>query len=122
MKTRYGTTAVFLLIIISIQGCDIFEPTATVSVIEWEQEYYTYSEKWSSVVEVWYKIRNTGSIDIDYYKIWFTATCTDGTTYEDWTNGLGLDTGHAITDSTYISVPGKRVQGVRVTDYELSTW
>ena len=122
MKTRYGATAVFLLIIISIQGCDIFEPTATVSVIEWEQEYYTYSEKWSSVVEVWYKIRNTGSIDIDYYKIWFTATCTDGTTYEDWTMGSGLDTGHSITGSTFISVPNKEVASVKVTDHELTVW
>ena len=89
---------------------------------EWEQNYSEFLDGWSDLVKVWYTIRNTGSIDIDYYKIWFTATCTDETTYEDWTMGSGLDTGHSITGSTFISVPNKEVASVKVTDHELTVW
>ena len=113
---------VLMLFVASMDGCDIFEPDASITIIRWEQDYYEFLGGWSDLVEVWYKITNTGNVDIDYYKIWFKASCSDGSTYEDWTNGLGLDVGHSISDSMFISVPGKRVKHVMVTDYDLNTW
>ena len=117
----------WLIIMVILQSCDTGilvdqSPAATVAVGHWEQDYYQYLEKWSDIIEVWYTIRNTGSVDIDYYKIWLVVTCTDGSTYEDWTNGLGLDAGHSITDNTYIKIPGKIAQSIRITEYELTTW
>ena len=116
-----------LLFAFIILGCDTDilidqRPEAHIESGHWEQEYYQYLEKWSDIIEVWYTIKNTGRVDIDYYKIWFTVVCTDGSEYEDWTNGLGLDAGHSITDNTYIKIPGKIAQSVSVTDYELTTW
>jgi len=112
-----------LLSIMFVQGCDVFEPSASIEIIRWEQSHYefSYGDKWGNV-EVWYKIRNTGNVDIDYYKIWFTATCSNGVTYEDWTNGLSLDTGHSLTDNAYIGIPDKQVQSIEITDYELTTY
>lgn len=117
-----------LLIVILLVGCDAVDPyepdtmQATVDIISIEQNYYESLGGWSDLVQVWYSIENTGSTDIDYYKIWLKATCADGSTYEDWTNGLGLDAGHAITDSMFINIPGKEVLRVRVTDSEFNTW
>ena len=116
-----------MILLILIAGCDIIHPTtpktqATIQILSIEQNYYESLGGWSDLVEVWYTIKNTGDADIDYYKIWLKATCTDGSTYEDWTNGTGLDTGHTITDSTFINIPGKEVLRVKITEYELNTW
>ena len=110
-----------------VQGCegDIFFPGTPTAVIEaghWEQPYYQYSAKWGSVVEVWYTIRNTGSIDIDYWKVWFKVICVDGSEYQDWSSGTGLDVGHTMTDITHIAIPSKEVLTGEVMEFELTAW
>jgi len=103
--------------------------------VDWEQNYYSSWQEWSDLVEVWYKITNTGNVDIDYYKVWFTAYCEDGSSYEDWTNG-SVDVGHYEFDTTWINVgyefdttwinvgKNKKVTSIKVTDWELThyTW
>jgi hypothetical protein len=97
--------------------------SADVEITDWEQNYYQSWEEWSDLVKVWYKITNTGNVDIDYYKIWFTAYCKDGTSYEDWTNGLSVDVGHYEFDYTFIDLaPNKQVVSISITDYELENY
>ena len=95
-------------------------PSANVIITWWVQDYFTYYGWFDP--EVHYKITNTGNVDIDYYKIWFTANCIDGSSYEDWTNGVDVNVGYSGVDFTYIDVPGKEVVSVVVTDWELTTW
>jgi len=126
---KYFLIILFLILAIFLSGCSgLVTPSkilsADVLVTDWEQNYYDWSwgGEWSDLVKVWYKITNTGTVDIDYYKVWFTATCIDGSTYEDWTNGLFVDVGHYEFDFTFIDVPDKQVVSVKVTDWELENW
>jgi len=111
------------LLLVSCDTADIIpEPEALVSILRWEQPYYEFWGGWSDLVEVWYEIANTGRVDIQYYKIWFVAMCEDGGEYEGWTNGLGLDKGHTMSDSMFITVPKKKVKSVRVVEWRLATY
>ena len=114
------------LLLISISCSGIITPskilTAEIVITGWEQNYYESWQEWSDLVKVWYKITNTGNVDIDYYQIWFTATCIDGSSYEDWTNGLFVDVGHYEFDYMFIDVPNKQVVSVAITDWELTSW
>jgi PKD repeat protein len=96
--------------------------SAEITITDWKQDYYEYLEQWSDLVKIWYKITNTGIVNIYYYQIWFTAYCKDGSSYQDWTNGLSVNVGHSIDDFTFISVPNKEVIAVEITDYELETY
>jgi len=119
------TILCFILLMTLLVGCEVLEPTqpeVKITVTYFEQPYYEYLGGWSNLIEVSYSIRNTGDKDIDYYKIWFKATCIDGKEYSDWTNGTGLDAGHSIDDNLFINVSHKIVTSVRVTDYELTTY
>ena len=74
-------------------------------------------------VEVYYTIKNTGNITIDYYEVYFKAACSDGSIYQDFDNGLNVKTGEELSDYTYISVPsGKNVVSVYVSDYNLTDY
>ena len=118
---KYSRILVIALILTLI-GCAVVDPPkpeVSVKLTDFEQNYYQSFGGWSDLVQIWYSIRNIGDVDIGYFKIWFEATCSDGTTYEDWTNGIGLDRGHSIDDYTFISVPGKRVVSVVLVEYQL---
>jgi hypothetical protein len=130
MKRKYFLVGLVLILVVFLVGCSEVTPpaeilSADIVIADWEQNYYEYSGEWSDLVEVWYKITNTGNVDIDYYKIWFTAYCEDGSSYEDWTNGLAVDVGHYEFDTTWINVgKNKKVTSIKVTDWELThyTW
>lgn len=125
MKKIYLLTILFLILAIFLTGCGgVVTPTkilsADVIITDWEQNYYSSWQEWSDLVKVWYKITNTGNVDIDYYKVWFTAYCIDGSSYEDWTNG-SVDVGHYEFDTTYINLgKNKQVISIQVTDLELT--
>ena len=127
MKRKLILVGLFCLLAMFLSGCtpsaEILD--ADIIITDWEQNYYEYSEEWSDLVEVWYKITNTGNVDIDYYQIWFTAYCEDGSSYEDWTNGIAVDVGHYEFDTTFIDLGrNKKVISIEVTDRELThyTW
>lgn len=94
--------------------------SANVIITWWTQSHFEYYGWFNPKVH--YKITNTGNVDIDYYKIWFTATCIDGSSYEDWTNGVDVNVGYYGLGSIYIDVPKKEVVSVKVTDWELKSW
>jgi len=110
-----------------LSGCSgIITPTkilsANFTITKWEQSYYEYSGEWSDYVYVYYKIENTGNVEIYYYRVYFEATCVDGSKFEEWTNGMFIDVGHTENDYTLILVLGKEVVSVKVSEYELDDW
>lgn len=126
MKSRAFLLILIIFLVLELTGCGAIPPTkiltADIVITGWEQNYYESWQEWSDLVKVWYKITNTGNVDIDYYQIWFTATCIDGITYEDWTNGLFVDVGHYEFNYTFIDMPNKQVVSVAITDWELENW
>jgi hypothetical protein len=91
-------------------------------ITEWTQEYYEYFQEWSDYVYIYYEVENTGSIEIDYYKVYFTITCLDGSKFYDWTNGLSVGVGHKYSDYTLTNVGGKKATSVVITDYEIKNY
>lgn len=128
MRRKYLLVILVLILAIFLDGCSgVVTPTkvlsADVIITDWEQNYYSSWQEWSDLVKVWYKITNTGNVDIDYYQVWFTAYCVDGSSYEDWTNGLFVDVGHYEFDTTYINLgKNRQVISIQVTDLELTHW
>jgi len=123
--TRYLLVFLTLAVLVgALSGCYRVEPkpTARFEVTNWTQEYYEYFDEYSDYVYVYYKITNTGNIDIDYYEVWFEVRCADGSTFQDWTNGLNVPRGTYATGWTMINVAGKRATSVVVTRYELTSY
>jgi len=132
LRASYKTGAVLLAatLLLMLSGCyDPYvpppappDPTASFEITEWAQDYYEYSGAYSSFVYVYYKITNTGAVDIDYYQVWIEVTCADGSKYQEWTNGLDVARGTYATDYTLINVAGKRVVSANITKYELTSY
>lgn len=107
-----------------IASMNVTEPeeenlSASFVISKWTQNYYESWEEWSDSVEVWYEVENTGNVEIDYYKVYFVATCVDGSRYYDWTNGSDVRPGDIRTSNTFISVANKEVVSVEIDDWEL---
>jgi len=121
---RIAVPLAALLLLSALSGCfapiAVPEPTAQFEITDWIQPYYTFLEQYG-LVEIAYKVTNSGTVGIDYYEVWFEVTCADGSKYQDWTNGLNLPTGTYLTDATYIDTMEKKAVSVRVSRYELTT-
>jgi len=97
--TRYLLVFLTLAVLVgALSGCYRVEPkpTARFEVTNWTQEYYEYFE--------------------------FEVRCADGSTFQDWTNGLNVPRGTYATGWTMINVAGKRATSVVVTRYELTSY
>jgi len=120
-----GGVAAILLGVLS--GCYVPPPpppppTASFEITEWTQDYHEYSEEYSSYVYVYYKVTNTGTVDIDYYEVWIEVICADGSKYQEWTNGLNVARGTYVTDYTMINTSKKQAVSASVTAYELTSY
>lgn len=116
-----------VMLVLLLGGCSSIIPPAqvleaTFVITDWTQNYYEYLEEWSDYVYVYYEVENTGNVEIDYYKVYLTVTCIDGSKYYDWTNGLSVGVGHKYSDWTMVNVAGKKVISVEITDWELTHW
>ena len=128
-KRKALIAGIIMFLSISLGGCyapyippPSPKPTASFNITDWSQEHYEYSDEYSSYVYVYFNVTNTGNCDVDYYKVWFEVTCTDGSKYQDWTNGSGVARGTYISDWTMINVAKKRAVSIAVTNYELKTY
>ena len=122
-RVVYSLVALALMIVLT--GCyfpSVPPPTASFEITEWTQDYREYSGEYSSYVYVYYKVTNTGTVDIDYYKVWIEVTCADGSKYQEWTNGLNVARGTYVTDWTMINTAKKQAVSVFVTKYELTSY
>ncbi|MBA3063737.1 MAG: hypothetical protein FP833_12445 [Atribacteria sp.] len=133
MKKKYFLVISFLILAMFLVGCSgtgMIPSTSVLSaniiITEWKQDYYDWSwgGEWSDYVYVYYEVENTGNVEIDYYKVYLTVTCADGSKYYDWTNGLSVGVGHKYSDWTMVNVAGKQAISVMITDWELThyTW
>ena len=138
MKRGLRNTALssVALLAIILAGCSVLfpQPAAEFVITGWEQFHYTLEAEfeilgweqsfYSSLgtygpVRINYRIDNTGSLDIRYYKVWFEVQCADGTTFREWTNGLDVQRRSFETDLTYVSTSDKRAVSVSVSGYEI---
>ncbi|PKP60238.1 hypothetical protein CVT91_05460 [Candidatus Atribacteria bacterium HGW-Atribacteria-1] len=145
MKKKYFLIILFLIFAMFLVGCGgITTPTkilsANIIITEWKQEgpgpapkatftitsieqnYYEYSEEWSTYVNIYYEVENIGTVEIDSYKVWFTVTCIDGSKYYDWDSGYSLGVGKKLSDSELVNVAGKQAISVEITDWELTNY
>ena len=67
-----------------------------------------------NAVRVYYDLKNTGNVTIDYYEIYFIAQCTDNSTITDWTNGLDVLPGTMVSDCTFFDTGNKTVSSIAV--------
>src|SRR5665648_1186536 len=121
MKRKCFFVILFLTLAIFLSGCGgVTTPKmldAEFTVTGWEIINSL------GYVEVYYTIKNTGKITIDYYEVYFEAACSDGSIDQDFDNGLNVRTGEELSDYTYISgPPGKNVVSVYVSDYNLTDY
>ena len=117
MKQKCFFIIFFLTLALFLSGCvGIITPKkldAVITITDWEINSFGF-------VKVFYTIRNTGSITLDYYEVYFKAVCGDGSMYQGFDNGLNVKTGEEISDYTYVSILlGKSVVSVYVNDYDL---
>jgi len=125
-KSSIGATTCLIAVAVlsiaaTLAGCHFPEPQpqARFDITDWKQDYYEYLGYYS-LVEIFYRVTNTGSVNIDYYQVWIEVQCADGSTYQEWTNGLNVPPGSYTTDWTMIDTAEKRAVSVRVTRYELT--
>jgi len=124
MKRKVFWVILFLILAIFLSGClEAKTLSADIVIEDWCQNYNEYFGEWSDFVQVWFKIFNTGNAEISYYKIWFTAYCEDGSSYEDWINGLFVDVGHYEFRTCFIDVgKNKKVVSVEFTGWQLEAF
>jgi len=113
-----------LILAILFSGClETKILSADIMIEHWYQNYNEDLEEWSDYVQVWFTIYNTGNTEISKYKVWFTAYCADGSSYEDWTNGLYVGVGQWEFRTCLVDLEkGKEVVSVRVTNWKLEHW
>jgi hypothetical protein len=123
---RLGRATALVVVILAtcaaLGGCALLVAKGTCEVTSFNQTYYESLSEYSDYVEVFYRVTNTGSIEIDYYKAYFEVRCVDGSTFQDWTNGIGVSAGTYVTDSMYVNVGGKQAVSVRVTSFEIESY
>ena len=110
----------FLILAIFLSSCCLMSIlSADVVITKWEQDYS--GGEWSDQAKVYYKITNTGNVEIGFYNIWFGIYCEDGSVWEDFnTIGLSVDVGHSESRTCWIDMgSNKKVISVEVTNLKL---
>lgn len=123
IKKSFFIILFLILLTIFLSGCSIIPSTkilsADITITSWEQDYCEYSKEWNNYVCVYYKIENTGNVDIKYYKIWFTATCIDEKIYGLLKIGQSINIEQYKSDYIFIYVPNEQVISVEIIRLEL---
>jgi len=126
MKRKISLLIFAIFLVLSLIGCSVIITPKILSanfvITGWSQNYSEYWQEWSDYIHVYYEVENTGNVEIDYYKVYFTVTCIDGSKYYDWTNGLSVGVGHQYSDWMMVNVTGKQAIFVIITDWELESW
>lgn len=124
MKIKHFLVVLFLMLTVFFSGClETKFLSADVAIKHWYQSYNEELEEWSDYVQVWFVIFNTGNIGISKYRVWFTAYCEEGSSYNSSISGLYIDIGEYEYRSFLLFVgENKRVISVEVTDWKLEHW
>ena len=124
MKRKSFLVVLFLILAIFLSGCLGSRVLNADIVIEhWYQGYNEKLGEWNDSIQVWFKIFNTGNTRISYYRVWLTAYCEDGSSYQDWSSGLYVDVGDYDFRTCFMEIgKNKRVTSVEATEWELEYW
>lgn len=100
------------------------KPSATFTITSFHQTQYSTSEL-SKYVDIYFDVKNNGTVYLRSYTVYFTVTCDDGSKYQDFTNGGDVLVGqkwsdYTITDVAITDVESKKVVSVEITNWELS--
>jgi hypothetical protein len=87
---------------------------ASIIIVSWEQS--------GDSVTIYYEIENTGSVDIDFYEVWFTIKCTDDSEYIGWTVGSDLKVGDRRNAFGLVDVGEKTAESVKIKNWELTNY
>ena len=113
---------IFLFSCTQVNNASIVKtPTATVTITNISQDYFEYSNDYS-YVDITYDIKNTGNVEINYYKIYFIVTCKDGTTYTDWNIGIDLSPNETQPGDLGIYTSWKQYSTVKVLSMQLDSY
>jgi hypothetical protein len=135
MRKKILILILFTLLISTFVGCSGIIPinlSANFTATGWNQSHTNLAatfnitkieqNEWSDYVYIYYEIENTGNVNIDYYQVWFTVSCSDGSEYTDWTNGLDLKMGDKRADYDLVNISGKTAVSAKVKDFELTNY
>lgn len=112
MKSKYFLLVLFLVLAMFLVGCnteDISPVTpenlsADVTITNWNQTHHR-------IVHIYWELVSTGAEKIDYWEIYFTATCIDGNEYygvvKKWSVEGGIEIGGKACGWTLIWVEGE---------------
>jgi len=110
----------FLILAIFLSSCCLMNIlSADVVITKWKQDYS--GGKWSDQAKVYYKITNTGNVEIGFYNIWFGIYCEDGSVWEDFSViGLSVEVGQTKSRTCWIDIgSNKKVTSIEVTNLKL---
>ena len=97
------------------------QPELIFTIVTWEQSYNDLFEEYS-IVEIYYRVENTGLVEVDYIEVFFEAICTDGTSFIEKSNGLGIRPGEKYNEEAYIDTAGLEVESVQIVDQYLKRY
>ena len=110
--------SLLVVFLLTLAGC-LLKPTST--PVKKLSATATIT-KVEETLKIFYKITNTGDLNIDYYQIYFTGKLPDGSTVLDWTNGLDVSLGTTRADVMYFYTGGLDVQEVAITKIILKNY
>jgi hypothetical protein len=96
------------------------DPEATFTITKFDQDYVQSLNEWSKYAYIYFDVENKGIVYLAYYKIYFTVTYDDGSTYQDWTIGKDVLVGQKWSYNTIEDVGSKKVVSVEITNWELT--
>ncbi|MDP3878709.1 MAG: hypothetical protein Q8Q07_00170 [Dehalococcoidales bacterium] len=88
------------------------EPSATFTITSFKPS--------SEYVYIYYDVENNGIVYLNYYKVYFTITCDDGSKIQYWTNGTDVFVGEKWSAFGITEVGSKKVVSVEITNSELT--
>ena len=117
MKKNLSLGLVMCLILL-LTTCNLFQPEAKFTITSWNQDYS--SGLWGDVF-IYYDITNTGSVDIDYYRVYFDVAVVDFV-FSAFSYGLGVSPGETHSEMVVSGTAGERAISVTVSDYTLTSY
>ncbi len=87
---------------------------ASIVIVNWDQL--------GDLVTIYYEIENTGSVDIDFYQVWFTIKCTDDSEYIGWNVGSVVKVDEKKMGTCIKIIEGKTMESVSVRNLDLTNY
>jgi len=98
-------------------------PSAVFTITSIDQPFFgSYINEWSDVVFIPYDVENNGTVDLRYYKVYFTITFDDGSQCQTWIQDyVDLQAGHKCSGEAMGDTGKKKVTSVEIANWELET-